>query len=314
MASTSGTARTFLVTGAGRGIGRGLSRILLQTGHRVFLLDNNKTELDHTAGLLAKSYQRGRDFDTAVCDLRNPLEIKAAAEQADKLFSSKLDCLVNNAAYTGGVGGVSLADMTLEEWNKSIETNLTGPMLMTQACLGMLRTARGCVIHMSSTRALMSEPNNEAYSATKAGLRGLSQSMAVSLARDGIRVSTVLPGWIHVLNECREADEQGGKWEEGLSEADMGWQLTGRVGKVEDVAKAVVYLAENDGVTGVEMVVDGGVTRKMLLEEAYIKGDIQSNSHHTTPTCQVKYAPLSTITRPNWFRAPSIKTPPLMQG
>ncbi|KAM0261855.1 hypothetical protein ACHAQJ_002058 [Trichoderma viride] len=259
--------KTFLITGAGRGIGRGLSRILLQNGARVFLLDSNKTELDHTAGLLSKSHQRGQDFETALCDLRQPREIKAAVEQADKLFASRLDCLVNNAAYTGGVGGTSLVDMTLEEWNKSIETNLTGPMLMTQACLGMLKAAKGCVIHVSSTRAVMSEPDNEAYSTTKAGLLGLAQSMAVSLAREGIRVSAVLPGWIHVLDECQEADEKGIKWEDGLSEADMRWQLTGRVGKVEDIAKAVVYLAENEGVTGVEMVVDGGVTRKMVYPE-----------------------------------------------
>ncbi|KAK4068806.1 uncharacterized protein Triagg1_7166 [Trichoderma aggressivum f. europaeum] len=259
--------KTFLITGAGRGIGRGLSRILLQTGHRVFLLDSNKAELDHTAGLLAKSHRRGQDFETALCDLRQPREIGAAVQQADKLFASRLDCLVNNAAYTGGVGGTSLADMTLEEWNKSIETNLTAPMLMTQACLGMLRAARGCVVHVSSTRAVMSEPNNEPYSTTKAGMLGLAQSMAVSLAPDGIRVSAVLPGWIHVLNESREADEKGVKWEDGLSEADMRWQLTGRVGKVEDVAKAVLYLAESEGVTGVEMVVDGGVTRKMVYPE-----------------------------------------------
>lgn len=259
--------KTFLITGAGRGIGRGLSRILLQTGHRVFLLDSNQTELDHTAGLLAKSHRKGQDFEAALCDLRQPREIKAAVEQAEKLFASRLDCLVNNAAYTGGVGGTSLADMTLDEWNRSIETNLTAPMLMTQACLAMLRAARGCVIHVSSTRAVMSEPDNEAYSATKAGLLGLAQSMAVSLARDGIRVSAVLPGWIHVLDENREADEKGVRWEDGLSEADMRWQLTGRVGKVEDVARAVVYLAENEGVTGVEMVVDGGVTRKMVYPE-----------------------------------------------
>ncbi|KAH0492174.1 hypothetical protein TgHK011_007137 [Trichoderma gracile] len=257
--------KTFLITGAGRGIGRGLSRILLQSGHRVFLIDSNKTELEHTAEVLGRSHERGRDFLAALCDVRVPQEIRAAVRQADGLFGGRLDCLVNNAAYTGGVGGTSLAGMTLEEWNRSVETNLTGPMLVTQACLGMLRAAAGCVVHMSSTRAVMSEPDNEAYSATKAGLLGLAQSMAVSLARDGVRVSAVLPGWIHVLDECREADEKGARWEDGLSEEDMRWQLTGRVGKVEDVARAVVYLAENEGVTGVEMVVDGGLRGRWCI-------------------------------------------------
>lgn len=267
MASTSSAAKNFFVTGAGRGIGRGLSRLLLQNGHRVFLVDVNETELNHTAGVLGKSHKRGVDFEAAVCDVQQPEQIRKAAAQADGLFGSRLDCLVNNAAYTGGVGGPGLADLNVEEWNRSLATNLTGPMLMTQACLGMLRAARGCVVHMSSTRALMSEPDNEAYSTTKAGLLGLAQSMAVSLARDGVRVSAVLPGWIHVQDECKAADDEGRRWEDGLSEEDMRWQLTGRVGKVEDVWRAVMYLVENEGVTGVEMVVDGGVTRKMVYPE-----------------------------------------------
>ncbi|KAJ6437171.1 Sorbicillinoid biosynthetic cluster transcription factor sor3 [Purpureocillium lavendulum] len=298
--------KTFFITGAGRGIGRGLSRLLLGDGHRVFLVDADATELEHTAGVLARSHRRGTDFEAARCDVRRPDEVRAAAARASSLFGPArgLDCLVNNAAYTGGVGGASLADLTLDEWNRSVETNLTGPMLVTQACLPMLRAATAaakhtpssttttaaavtpsstttppppsssspsggssCVIHMSSTRAFMSEPDNEAYAATKAGLVGLAQSMAVSLARDGIRVNALLPGWIHVGDECRAADEAGARWEDGLSDADMRWHLTGRVGRVEDVMRAVVYLAESDGVSGVEMVVDGGVTRKMVYPE-----------------------------------------------
>ena len=258
----------FIVTGAGRGIGRGLSRQLLQAGHRVLLLDTNTTELNHTASVLSKTHKPSQDFDTAETDVRDPEQVRSAVARAEALFGARhLDCLVNNAAYTGGVGGTRLADMTLEEWNRSLQTNLTGPMLMTQACLGMLSAARGCVVHVSSTRAFQSEPHNEAYSTTKAGLVGLAQSMAVSLGPEGVRVSTVLPGWIHVDDECKEADEQGRKWEDGLGEDDMRWQLTGRVGKVEDVTRAVVYLAESEGVTGVEMVVDGGVTRKMVYPE-----------------------------------------------
>lgn len=267
MTPIASSAKNFLITGAGRGIGRGLSRILLSGGHRVYLLDYDNVELENTANLLSKSHRRGRDFEASLCDLRKPAEIKSAAAAVSRLFGDKLDCLVNNAAYTGGVGGMSVADMTLEEWNRSLETNMSAPMLMTQACLPMLRAARGCVVYMSSTRAFMSEENNEAYSTTKAGLVGLMQSMAVSLAKDNVRVNCILPGWIHVGNECKEADEKGTSWKEGLGEEDMKWHLTGRVGKVDDVAKAVAYLAGNDGVTGTEMVVDGGVTRKMVYPE-----------------------------------------------
>ena len=113
----------------------------------------------------------------------------------------------------------------------------------------------------------MSEPNNEAYSVTKAGLLGLTQSMAVSLAPQGVRVNTILPGWINVTNECRKADESGQSWEDGLSKEDHEWHLTGRVGKVEDILRAVEYLVDDEFVSGTELVVDGGVTRKMVYPE-----------------------------------------------
>ena len=113
----------------------------------------------------------------------------------------------------------------------------------------------------------MSEPNNEGYSATKAGLLGLTQSMAVSLAPQGVRVNAVLPGWINVTNECKQADECGQKWEEGLSKEDHEWHLTGKVGRVEDVLNAVEYLVAAEFATGTEMIVDGGVTRKMVYPE-----------------------------------------------
>ena len=113
----------------------------------------------------------------------------------------------------------------------------------------------------------MSEPDNEPYSSTKAGLLGLNQSMAVSLAAEGIRVNAILPGWINATNECKKADETGQSWEDGLSKDDQAWHLTGRVGKVEDVLRAVEYLVEAEFATGTEMVVDGGVTRKMVYPE-----------------------------------------------
>lgn len=269
---SASTAHNYLITGGARGIGRGLSRLLLQSGHRVFILDNNVEELDHTAAIFSKKYTRGRDFDTVTCNLRKPSEITSAVQKAGKLFDGHLDVLVNNAGYTAGVGGAGVSNMTLELWNASLETNLTAPMLMSQHCTPLLaksssRSSGGNIIHISSTRATMSEPDSEAYATTKAGLLGLSQSMAVSLAPRGVRVNAIIPGWIHVENECKEADEQGQKWEDGLGEADHAWHLTGRVGKVEDILRAVQYLSENDGVTGTEMVVDGGVTRKMVYPE-----------------------------------------------
>jgi len=91
-------SKNYLITGAGRGIGRGISRLLLGKGHRVFLIDHNEEELQHTTASLSKDHKAGKDFDSTICNLRNPPEIKTAAEKASKLFSGHLDCLVNNAA------------------------------------------------------------------------------------------------------------------------------------------------------------------------------------------------------------------------
>lgn len=283
MAASSSKPLHFLITGAGRGIGRGLSRLLVQKGHRVFLVDNNQEELTHTCETLtafvpSSAPRTPKPFDALHCNLRQPSDIDRAAKAASDFFADRLDVLMNNAAFTSGVGGRSILDSTDEQftasWAASLETNLTAPLLLSRACVPMLkkrpdlgRENGGSIIHMSSTRAYQSEPDSEGYAATKAGLIGLTHSMAVSLAPAGVRVNVILPGWIHVGNECKEADEKGTKWEEGLSQDDQNWHLNGRVGKVEDILAAVEYLAKAEFVTGTEMIVDGGVTRKMVYPE-----------------------------------------------
>ena len=126
----------------------------------------------------------------------------------------------------------------------------------------------GCIINISSTRAKQAEDNHEAYSAAKGGLLGLTQSMSISLGhRHNIRVNAIIPGWINVENENKAADEASAKWEDGMTEQDHSYHPAGRVGKVEDIYKAVQFLVESDFVTGEEIVVDGGVTRKMYYPE-----------------------------------------------
>lgn len=264
-------SRNFLITGAGRGIGRGLSRLLLQRGHRVFLIDNNATELDHTIDQLSHKFPPD-SYSHAKCDICEPSEIHSAIQNAAGFFNGHLDVLINNAAYTESVGNASFAELSLEAWSKSIQTNLTGSMLMSQGCLPLLkktaeRQRGGSIIHMSSTRAHQSEPHSEGYAATKAGLIGLTHAMAASLAPDNIAVNAILPGWINVANECKESDENNVEWEYGLSADDHRWHFSGRVGRVEDILRAVEYLTEAEFVTGTEMVVDGGVTRKMVYPE-----------------------------------------------
>lgn len=274
----------FLITGAARGIGRGMTTSLVRAGHRVFLLDAQAGELRHTLSMLASSAaaapaERASEeprYGSALCDLRRREEIGRAVEAAGEFFGGRLDVLVNNAAKTPNTwaDGKSAEEVDEAEWDDFVAVNLTAAFLLTRACLPLLKRREGsggrpgCVVNIGSTRAHMSEPDSEGYAATKAGLVGLTHSMAVSLGeRHGIRVNAVSPGWIHVEDECREADERGRKWEEGLRHEDHGWHPAGRVGRAEDVLKAVLYCADADFVTGQELIVDGGVGRKMVYPE-----------------------------------------------
>lgn len=281
-------SKNFLITGAGRGIGRGLSRLLLSKGHRVILFDKNESELEHLKTYLPKLCPNvdSSKWQILQGDLTQPADIMNVASKASSFFDGKLDCLINNA-FSGPVGTTPFHELSLDEWNCIIATNLTGTMLMTQACLPLLRRERksgsdgksdvggdeySSVINMSSTRAYQSEPNSEGYASTKAGLIGLTQALACSLAADdkyhAVSINAILPGWINVANECKDGDLNGKAWEEGLTSDDHKWHWTGRVGKVDDILRAVEYLVGSGSfVTGQEIVVDGGVTRRMVYPE-----------------------------------------------
>lgn len=269
-----------LITGGARGIGRGLFRHFLGAGHSVYIVDSNSSELEHVKKLAETwtSTSSQATWTASLCDLRDRTNIKAIFDDVKVVFDGKLDVLINNAMPTEGVGaGKPMeddSDEIMDDWDTKIAVGLTAPYLLSRLCVPLLKAGSstdgspGTIINISSTRAYQAEDNHEAYSAAKAGILGLTQSMSISLGhRHKIRVNSILPGWIHVMNERAEADAQGTSWKEGLSKEDSIWHPAGRVGKVEDIAKAAEYLIGNGFVTGQEIVVDGGVGRKMVYPE-----------------------------------------------
>jgi hypothetical protein len=150
-----------------------------------------------------------------------------------------------------------LRRLTLEEWRRVIDTNLTAAFLLARAAEKPLRKTHGAMVLIASTRATMSEPNTESYSASKGGLVALTHALAISLAPD-VRVNCVSPGWIETKDY------------RALRRKDHAQHPAGRVGKPQDIAEIVGWLLDGKRsgfVTGDNIVVDGGMTRKMIYVE-----------------------------------------------
>lgn len=248
--------KTAIVTGGGQGIGRAVSRAFARAGANVAL-----AEIDRDAGLQNEEYIKGRGgaaffVETDVADE------KSVKDMVGKVVGKygRIDILINNAAI-GSTG--SMLENPVEVWDRVIAVNLRGPYICTKYCaVEMSSTGGGCIVNIASTRAFMSEPDTEPYSASKGGIIALTHSTALSLSKYGIRVNSVSPGWIDVTGW----QKPGSDGQAVLSEADHLQHPAGRVGKPEDIAKACLYLCSEDAgfITGTNLTVDGGMTVKMI--------------------------------------------------
>ena len=229
-----------LVTGGAKGIGRGLVARLAREGWQVAAMDRD-------AGAL-EGLPEGACAVTG--DVSDEASVRAAVASTGW---DGLDLLVNNAGLAGPEAG-PVEDLALGDWQRWIDTNLTGALLMTKHCVPLLRVRRGTIVNVTSSRAHQSEPNTEPYAAAKGGLTALTHALAVSLGPE-IRVNAIAPGWIVTEG-----------WDE-LREIDHAQHPAGRAGRPEDVAEAVLWLAGAGFMTGQEVVLDGGMTRKMIYAE-----------------------------------------------
>ncbi|WP_134702009.1 SDR family NAD(P)-dependent oxidoreductase [Ammoniphilus sp. YIM 78166] len=243
--------KVVIVTGAGKGIGKAIAMSYAEQGAKVVIADKMEHDVEETVQLLLQS---DRECLGVTVDIRDPEAIKSLVKETVQKFGT-IDILINNAGISFWK---SPYDITLEEWDDVIHTNLRGSFLCSREAAKVMRQrGGGSIIHISSTRALMSEPHSEAYAASKGGILSLTHALAVSLGPDRITVNAISPGWIET-----------GEYER-LRELDHAQHPAGRVGHPEDIARACLYLTnpENDFITGVNLVVDGGMTRKMIYEE-----------------------------------------------
>ncbi|MGM1065013.1 SDR family NAD(P)-dependent oxidoreductase [Saccharothrix sp. Mg75] len=226
--------RVAVVTGAAQGIGARVAAVLAGDGYEVVGFD-----LRETPG-------------GVVGDVASPADVEEVVERV----AGRVDVLVNNA----GISGIApFEDVPLEDWQRMLAVNLTGPFLLTQA-LGRLMLARGggSVVNVASVAGLRGVADRAAYNTTKHGLIGMTRTLAVEWGGRGVRVNAVCPGW--VKTEMDVADQAGGHY----SDADITDHVPmGRFASPDDVAQAVAFLADprrSGFVNGVALPVDGGWT------------------------------------------------------
>jgi NAD(P)-dependent dehydrogenase (short-subunit alcohol dehydrogenase family) len=251
----SAEPKVAIVTGGAQGIGAGICARLIAAGYAVAIADD-----DAEAGREAEATLDGAWF--VECDVADEAQVAACVASA-VARSGRLDALVNNAALARPAR-VPVESLPLEVWNRTLAVNLTGALLMTKHAAPHLRRARGAIVNIASTRALQSEPNTEAYSASKGGLVALTHALAVSLGPD-VRVNCVSPGWIDVSARRKRSRRKP----EALRPEDRAQHPVGRVGTPEDVAELVAFLLSDAAgfITGQDFIADGGMTRKMIYIE-----------------------------------------------
>jgi len=246
--TTDLTGRVALVTGAARGLGRLIAEQLAQCGARVSCVDVNAGLLEQT---VAEMKAAGADADAYVCDVTDSTAVNDVVAQVVKNRGG-LGILVNNAGITQDGMLVRMSD---EQWDRVLAINLRGTFLFTRAAAKpMIKGHGGRIINIASVSGLIGNPGQANYSASKAGVIGLTRTTAVELASRHVTVNAVAPGFIETDMTAKLGEDVIGRIRDRVP--------LGRLGQPQDVADCVIFLASDaaEYITGQVLTVDGGLT------------------------------------------------------
>lgn len=242
--------KVIAVTGSGRGIGRRIAETYADDGGIVVIAEKDQKAAENCANLINAGGGSAIGWQTDVSDSDS---VRSLMKMISGRFG-RLDILINNAGFGIWKSPLELSD---DEWDDVVGTNLRGTFLCSREAARLMKeTGGGVIVNIASTRALMSEPDSEAYAASKGGIVSLTHALAASLSAHNIRVNCISPGWIETGDYSR------------LKPSDHQQHFSGRVGRPDDIAQACLWLTDpaNEFVNGSNIIIDGGMTRKMIYE------------------------------------------------
>jgi NAD(P)-dependent dehydrogenase (short-subunit alcohol dehydrogenase family) len=244
--------RVAIITGAGQGIGRVFAKAFAQAGARAVIAEiNEKSAADVSAEIM----KAGGEALAVTTDVADEASIKEMIEIVEDEYG-RIDILINNAGIFSTLEMRPFDQIPLEEWERVLRVNLTGPFLCARAVLPAMRRAKsGRIINVASGAVRLGRPNYLHYIATKAALAGMSLSMARELGPDGITVNAILPGATFTEIERKTVTPQ-------QKDRIIAMQCVPRAEVPEDLVGAVLFLASDASgfVTGQSINLDGGVT------------------------------------------------------
>jgi 3-oxoacyl-[acyl-carrier protein] reductase len=244
--------RVVIITGAGQGIGRVFAKAFARAGARAVIAEINETK---AADVAAEIMTAGGEALAVTTDIADDASIKEMIGIVEDEYG-RIDVLINNAGIFSALEMRPFDRIPLEEWERVLRVNLTGPFLCARAVLPAMRRAKwGRIINMASGAVRLGRPNYLHYIATKSALMGMSLSMARELGPDNITVNAILPGATFTEIERKTVTPE-------QKERIIAMQCVPRAEVPEDLVGAVLFLASDASrfVTGQSINLDGGVT------------------------------------------------------